>query len=203
MKILFSTSNAHKIQEVKAMFEEKKLDIELLSLKDMEKKYDEPIEDGNTFLDNAIIKAKYYYEKYQMPIITDDSGLEVDALNGMPGVLSARYASTNNHNASSSDNRKKLLKELEKVSERSAHFTCVVVYFDGVNMVSSTGYVNGIIATKETGDKGFGYDCLFYLPSFNKTMAELVESDKNKVSHRGRAITGLLDVLTKKQIIFS
>ena len=201
MKILFGTSNAHKIQEVKDIFREKKLDVELLSLKDMEKQYDEPIEDGKTFLDNAVIKAKYYYEKYHMTVIADDSGLEVDALNGMPGVFSARYASTTTHNASSSDNRKKLLKELENVDNRDAHFTCVVVYFDGANLVSSTGYVNGVITTKEIGDNGFGYDSLFYLPSFGKTMAEIDEIEKNKVSHRGNAVDSLLNILTKKHII--
>lgn len=203
MKILFGTSNAHKIQEVKDIFKEKNIDAELLSLKDMEKQYDEPLEDGQTFLDNAVIKAKYYYEKYHMTVIADDSGLEVDALNGMPGVLSARYASTTTHNASSGDNRKKLLKELEDVNNRAAHFTCVMVYYDGVNLISATGYVNGVITDKEIGNNGFGYDSLFYLPNFDKTMAEIDEEQKNKVSHRGNAVDSLLNILTKKHIILS
>lgn len=203
MKVLFGTSNEHKIKEVKEIIAKHKLDIVLLSLKDMDVLYDEPIEDGESFLDNAIIKAKYYYEKYQIPVISDDSGLEVVALNGLPGIHSARYASINTYNSSSKDNRVKLLKELENKTNRNAKFTCVVVYYDGVNLINASGEVSGEILNHEQGDNGFGYDSLFYLPNYGKTMAEISEEEKNKLSHRGNAVESLIDLLTKNHIILS
>ena len=203
MKLLFGTSNKHKIHEVKEIIARHHINIEIVSLNDMEVKYPEPIETGKTFLENAIIKAKYYYEKYSMPVISDDSGLVVDALKGLPGVFSARFASTHTHNATSKDNRVKLLTELGSCKNRNAHFVCSIVYYDGAHIVSESGIVDGVITYEEIGSNGFGYDSLFFIPSLNKTMAEISEDEKNVLSHRGKAVNNLLDILTKKHIILS
>lgn len=149
-------------------------------------------ETGETFFDNALIKAKALYELCGKPAVADDSGLCVDALNGAPGVFSARYSG-----GGDDMNNKKLLDELSGVSDRSAHFTSCVVYYDGKNVISATGDTFGKIGYETKGEGGFGYDPLFISDDLGKTFGEATEEEKNAVSHRARAIAGLFEKLGK------
>lgn len=151
-------------------------------------------ETGLTFIENAIIKARYASEKTGLPAIADDSGLEVDALNGAPGIYSARYAG---EHGDFSANNQKLLTELATLSieQRTARFQCVLVYLkhskDPSPLVCQ-GTWEGYISTKLHGHNGFGYDPLFFLPEYNCTAGELDPELKNRISHRGQALTKLL-----------
>lgn len=200
MKILLGTSNKHKILEINDILKHLNLSIEVITLNDMPIKYQEPTENGSTYLENALIKAKYYYEKYQLPVITDDTGLEVETLNGKPGIYSSRYAGDGKYATSSSDNRKKLLNDLQGETNRKALFKCVMVYYDGESMVVGNGQMDGEILNVEVGNNGFGYDSLFYLPRYGCSVSELGENEKNKISHRFFALVNLIDNLTKKGI---
>lgn len=197
MKILLGTNNKHKVIELENIIKEFNLNIELYSLNDMKEKFDEPVEDGNSYYENALIKAKYYYEKYQIPVIADDAGLEVYALNNRPGIFSARYASDGVSHASSKDNRLKILNELKDINDRRACFRCEVVYYDGNLIYSGIGIMEGEIMNCEDGNNGFGYDSIFYLPKYNSTVARLSEEEKNKISHRHHAMKALIAILTK------
>ena len=195
MKILLGTKNNHKVYEmtkiIQEFFPQLPDEITIISLNDLPN-VDEPVEDGNTFLVNATIKAKYYYDKFKIPTIADDSGLEVAALNGLPGVYSARFASMGQTNSLDKDNREKLLTMLKDVEDRRARFVCAIVYFDGNELVSAEGQTTGKILREETGDKGFGYDCLFYSDDLEKPFGLADSSEKNRISHRGRALRKLL-----------
>ena len=187
-KIVLASNNKHKIKEFRELFK----DEEILSLNDIGF-YEDIIEDGNTFMENSLIKAKtvskFLKEKgISANVIADDSGLCVDALNGAPGVFSARYSGDHNDE----NNRKKLLKELGNKDNRKAHFNCTLVelYPDGKFIVAE-GKTYGEITTEEIGDKSFGYDCLFYSNELKKTFGEASAEEKNSVSHRGRAIEKL------------
>jgi len=181
MKLLLASQNQHKIQEIKQIFEG--YDIELLDLSSFND-HDDVVEDGNSFLDNAIIKAKYFAQKYHMPTISDDSGLVVDALGGRPGVYSKRYSGGNDR-----DNYIKLLDEMKDQKDRSAHFVSVIaIYFPNGDYKHYEGSVYGKIAYEPKGAYGFGYDPIFYLPEFDKHMAELPNEIKNQISHRANAI---------------
>ncbi len=187
-KIILASNNKHKIKEFKEM-----LDAEILSLEDIGF-YDDIIEDGETFKDNALIKAravdKFLREKGIVAnIIADDSGLCVNALGGAPGVYSARFAGEHNDKA----NRQKLLKSLEGKTDRSAYFICVIVkLFGDGHYITVEGKTFGKILTEEHGDTSFGYDCLFYSDELKKTFGEATSDEKNAVSHRGRALENLL-----------
>lgn len=187
MKLAIATNNLHKLTEIRDILNGK-FD-ELLSLKDLG--IDVEIEEtGETFEENALIKAREIVRLTGMPALADDTGLMVDALNGAPGVYSARYAGEQHNDA---DNRKLLLKNLDGVKARDAHFeTCVALCFPDGHYVLASGQVFGEILTEERGEHGFGYDSLFYSPELNKTFAEASEQEKNSVSHRGRALKNLL-----------
>ncbi len=148
-------------------------------------------EDGRSFLENALKKARFYCRFFSQPALADDSGLEVDALRGAPGIFSARYARPG---ASDRENREKLLKEMEGIptKKRGASFKCVVamVFPDGREIVTE-GSCRGRIGFKEVGRRGFGYDPIFFLPRYGKTMAELTLEEKNRISHRGKALRKL------------
>lgn len=152
-------------------------------------------EDGNSFAENGLKKARFYSKLLGKLTIADDSGLEVDALKGLPGVYSARYAG---EGASDRENNQKLLREMEglPVSKRGARFRCVlaIVSPDGREAVVE-GSCRGRIGFKEAGRKGFGYDPLFFLPRFGKTMAQLSLEEKNRVSHRGKALRKLKNAI--------
>ncbi len=194
--IIFASSNVGKLREVKAMLEAEKIEIKYL--KDFSQ-VSEPIEDGKTFLENAIIKAKYYYEQFKLPVLCDDSGLVVEALNGEPGVYSARYASaTTNQDA---ENINKLLAKMEGITNRSAYFNCTMVYYDGKNLFQTTGKIVGMIIAEQKGSNGFGYDPVFVPMGYDVTLAELSEMEKNKISHRHEALFKMRELLEKQHII--
>ena len=184
-KIILASNNKHKIKE----FREILTDYEILSLADIG--FEEDIEEtGATFEENALIKAKtiqeYIKEKgMDYIVISDDSGLCVDSLGGMPGVYSARYAGEHGNNVK---NRAKLQTELEG-KDRTAYFICtIVVYYPNGEYKAFEGRTYGKITKEEIGSKDFGYDCIFYSDELNKTFGEATEEEKNSVSHRGRAI---------------
>ncbi|KRN31612.1 HAM1 protein [Liquorilactobacillus mali] len=186
-KILIATKNEGKAREFRAFFEPKGFRVETLNeLKEIP----EIIEDGQTFEENALIKAQSLTDVLQTVVVADDSGLMVDALGGEPGIYSARYAGDHDDSA----NNKKLLEKLKDVPDekRTATFhTSLVVTRIGKKPLVVNGDVKGKILKKLQGNDGFGYDPLFYLPELDKTFAELTPAEKNKVSHRGRAIKKL------------
>ncbi len=191
-EIVIATANPGKLKEIVEIF--KGLDLKILSLADFP---DLPkiIEDGDSFEANARIKAQYIYKKFKIPAIGDDSGLEVEQLNGRPGLFSARYSG---ENASYSDNNKKLLEELEYLPEpHYAKFICTAVFFDGINEKCKTGEIKGRIIKSPRGENGFGYDPVFIPDGFNETFAELSIEVKNKISHRAKAFREMREYLVK------
>lgn len=193
-KIIIASNNTHKIHEIKTILKE--FPYEVLSLK--EAGIDVEIEEnGKTFEENAYIKAKAILDLTGQAALADDSGLEVDALGGEPGVHSARYSGS--HGDDKANNRK-LLEELKDVPEekRTARFVCTIVLLapDGLRL-DARGTVEGRIGYEETGDNGFGYDPLFNIPELHKTFAELTEQEKNSMSHRGNALKELGKKLKK------
>lgn len=188
MKIVFATNNAHKLSEVRAVLND---DIELVTLKEVGITEDIP-ETGATLDENASIKARYVYERTGLDCFADDTGLEVEALNGAPGVRSARYA-TEGHDFAA--NNRKLLKELEGKSNRRARFRTVISLIRSGVEQQVEGIVTGTIATSEAGKEGFGYDPLFIPDGKSVTFAEMSAEEKNAISHRGRAVQALAKVL--------
>ena len=158
----------------------------------------EPEETGETFAANAELKARYYAAATRTVCLADDSGLEVDALHGAPGVCSARFAGPA---ATDADNNTKLLGLLSGLdaAQRTARFRCVLVYYDPEGqLLTVDGTCEGIILDAPRGDGGFGYDPLFYMPEYGKTLAEMTVAEKNAVSHRGAALLALVEVLRQK-----
>ena len=189
-KLVFATNNAHKLSEVSAILGDK---IELLSLNDIDCQDDIP-ETADTLEGNALMKARYIYNKYQQNCFADDTGLEVEALNGAPGIYSARYAEGESHNSEA--NMKKLLANLEGETNRKAQFrTVVAVIIDGKEHLFE-GVVKGNIIENKRGTTGFGYDPIFVPEEHNKTFAELGDEAKNRISHRSRAVEKLCKFLT-------
>ncbi len=187
MKIVVATHNKDKFKELH--YGLCSLDIELISLYEFPK-IKEIIEDGKTLKDNALIKARTVHKITSLPTISDDTGLEVDALNGAPGVFTARYAGKN---CSYLDNVNKMLKEMKNVPEnkRGATFKTVMAYVDDNVELTSEGIVQGTVTRTKKGIAGFGYDPIFYVPDLKKTFAEMKIEQKNLVSHRSRAIKAL------------
>ncbi|NGP44984.1 XTP/dITP diphosphatase [Bacillaceae bacterium SIJ1] len=187
MKLVVATHNQGKIKEFNALFANQGVDI--LSLQDVHF-HDDIEETGETFEENAQIKAETVARAVGLPVVADDSGLAVDALNGAPGVYSARYAG---EHKSDDDNNAKLLKELEGEEQRGAAFVCVLALsIPGKSTRFYRGECRGIIGMKEMGNHGFGYDPLFILPDRHKTMAELSPAEKNEISHRSIALQSLM-----------
>lgn len=184
-KLVFATKNKNKLEEVKHLLSESNMN--LIGIKGEFN----PEETGETFEENALIKAKAAAALMGMPAIADDSGLVVDALNGRPGVHSARYEQTDERRIN------KLLDELKAVpvGERTARFVCsvVIVSDKGEKLFSTTQTCEGEIIFAPSGSHGFGYDPIFYLPDENATMAELTLDEKNKVSHRSKAFRAAMD----------
>lgn len=185
-KIVVATKNKGKIREIVKYFSD--LGVEVVSMEAFEP-LPEAVEDGKTFADNALIKAKFYGEKIGLPCLADDSGLTVRELQGEPGVYSARYAGTH---ADDEANNAKLVRELQKLGLDKAHgsYICsMALYFPASGEVlTAEGICSGIIRTFPAGSEGFGYDPYFYLPEFDKTMAEISMDTKNSLSHRGKAL---------------
>ena len=188
MKIVFATNNAHKLSEVSAVLGNA---FELVTLRDVGITEDIP-ETGATLDENASIKAHYVYERTGLNCFADDTGLEVEALGGAPGVHSARYA-TDGHDFAA--NNRKLLRELEGKVNRKARFRTVIsLIVDGVER-QVEGIVEGEITTSESGAEGFGYDPLFMPEGYDRTFAEMSAEEKNAISHRGRAVAKLVEML--------
>ena len=196
MKLIIASNNQHKIEEIKAVLNGKFDEITTLSEAGIDC---DPEENGETFLENALIKAKAVAKLTDKAVLADDTGLCVNALGGKPGVYSARYAGDfpcGNERHDSAANRRKLLSELTNVTDRSAYFQTVVVllYPDG-KVVTGEGCVHGQIIEQEQGSNGFGYDSIFYSTELNKTFAEASTTEKLTVSHRSRALHDLLNKL--------
>lgn len=188
-QILIATKNKGKIKEFESFF--LKFGIEVLSLYDLDEDFPDIEETGATFEENAAIKAEEIAKLLNKAVLADDSGLMVDALDGAPGIYSARYAGEGKSDAA---NNEKLLKELASVSEedRTAKFVCTLaIARPNEKTIFKTGYCHGEIALSLEGEHGFGYDPLFIPKGYNQTMAELSPEEKNKISHRSEAIKQL------------
>lgn len=190
MKLVFATHNQNKFQEVKALLPEH---IELFSLTDI-KCYDEIPETENTIEGNAILKADYVKENFGLDCFADDTGLEVAALNGEPGVYSARYAGAENN---AQANMLKLLKNLEGFEDRSALFKTVIALSLKKEELLFTGICEGKIISIQRGKNGFGYDPIFQPLGYDQTFAEITSEEKGKISHRGKAIQQLISFFSK------
>ncbi len=188
MKIVFATNNAHKLAEVRAVLGE---GFELVTLREVGITEDIP-ETGATLEENASQKARYVYERTGLDCFADDTGLEVEALRGAPGVRSARYA-TDGHDFAA--NNRKLLDELQGEDNRRARFRTVISLIRGGEEQRVEGIVRGSIALSEAGCGGFGYDPLFIPEGYDVTFAEMSANEKNSISHRGRAVAELVKVL--------
>jgi XTP/dITP diphosphohydrolase len=187
-QLVFATNNRHKLEEVSAKI---KGEIELLTLDDIGCLEDIE-ETGLTFRDNASIKSRYIYDKYHLNCFGDDSGLEIDALNGEPGVYSARYAGTHgNHNA----NINKALEKLGTSENRKARFITVISLIWNAEEYFFEGTVEGTIRHESSGAKGFGYDPIFQPDGYNITFAEMSLDEKSKISHRAKAMEKLIAFL--------
>lgn len=190
-KLVFATNNAHKLKEVAAILRDK---VELLSLNDIDCQTDIP-ETAETLEGNALLKSSYIYKNYHLDCFADDTGLEVEALNGAPGVYSARYAEGEGHDAQA--NMLKLLHELEGKENRKAQFRTVIsLILDGKEYLFE-GVIKGEIIKEKRGDSGFGYDPIFRPDGYDKTFAELGNDIKNKISHRALAVEKLCEFLQR------
>lgn len=184
-KLVFATNNAHKLEEIAAILQD---DIALLSLKEIHCSADIP-ETAGTLEGNALLKARYVRDHYHIDCFADDTGLEVEALHGAPGVYSARYGGGEGHDSEA--NMKRLLKELEHEENRRARFrTVIALLADGKELLFE-GIVNGRIIREKRGTSGFGYDPIFVPEGYEETFAELGEETKNRISHRARAVQQL------------
>jgi len=183
-KLVFATNNAHKLAEVKSVSHDS---IAILSLKEINC-YDDIPETADTLEGNALLKAQHIYNKYGFDCFADDTGLEVETLDGRPGVYSARYAG---EEQDAVKNMQKLLAELDGVANRKAQFRTVVALIEGGKVSYFEGKITGVITTEPTGNTGFGYDPVFVPDGFSQTFSELGSDLKNKISHRALAINEL------------
>ena len=188
-KILLASGNQHKIQELRQVLQP--LGIELKSTLDYPGS-EEVVEDKPDLEGNALKKARFWQKKAGLPALADDTGLEVDALNGEPGVYSARYAG---ENATYRDNVDKLLYELTNAENRNARFRTVIAFVTDKEEHIFEGVCEGVITKVAKGSKGFGYDPIFKPAGYEKTFAELSSEEKNKISHRGRALQKFIEFL--------
>ena len=189
---MVATKNLGKVREIRKAL--KGFELRIYTLSDFPD-VPEIREDGKSFTENALKKGRFYSKYFRKLAIADDSGLEVDALGGLPGIHSARYAGKG---ASNRENNRKLLKEMEgiRLLKRGAKFRCVIAMVspDGREAIAE-GTCKGRIGFKEVGKKGFGYDPLFILPQYGKTMAQLSIEEKNRISHRGKALRKLRRII--------
>ena len=188
MELVFATNNKHKLEELQAIIGDK---IKLLSLKDIGCSEDIP-EEQPTLEGNANQKSTYVFEKYGYPCFADDTGLEIEVLNGEPGVYSARYAG---EEKSAEANMNKVLQKLAKIKNRKARFRTVISLIINGTENQFEGIVEGKIISEKKGVSGFGYDPIFQPDGFETTFAEMNIADKNKISHRARAVQKLIDFL--------
>lgn len=192
MELIFATHNNNKVKEVTKMLPSY---LTMKSLTDINF-FDEIEETGETFEENALLKAKTIFDKTGKNIFADDSGLVIEALDGAPGVYSARYAGT----GKDEDNIAKALKELEEKTNRKAYFISIFCLILNGKEYFFEGRVNGTIATEIMGDNGFGYDPIFIPDGFSKSFAQMTAEEKNTISHRGKAVEKLNDFLTNLNV---
>lgn len=190
-KLVFATNNAHKLEEVRAILG---TDMEILSLQDIGCADNIP-ETADSLEGNALLKAQYISQKYGVDCFADDTGLEIDALNGAPGVYSARFAGEEHD---SQKNMQKVLALLADATCRQARFRTVIALIQGGETRYFEGTVNGRIAQEQTGIAGFGYDPIFIPDGYDRSFAELGADEKNRISHRGIAVRKLADFLINK-----
>ena len=191
LKIVIATKNQGKVREMINAFQG--LPVELVSLADLAERFQEPVEDGDTFAANSLLKAGYYQKQTGLACLADDSGLEVEALGGAPGVYSARFAG---ENASDADNNAKLQQELKKLGRESspAAYQCALTFMDAEGRVlTAKGFCRGEIRLQARGENGFGYDPYFYVGDV--TMAEMSLAEKQAISHRGAALREMAKLL--------
>lgn len=197
-KIIIASGNQHKIEEIKAFFKELKIDFKALP---QEKELPEVVEDGKSYKENALKKARQRAEELNEIVLADDSGLSVEYLDGAPGIYSARFGGED------LDDEEKYLKILSILSEvtlekRKAAFISAVALVDPYKdeEIVVEGRCEGVIAEEPSGANGFGYDPIFYLPEYDKTMAEISQEEKNKISHRAQALKKMRGVLKERYI---
>lgn len=193
MELIFATNNKHKIREISDLLDNR---FNILGLADVSITDDIP-EDADNLADNALYKARYVHERTGMNVFADDTGLEVNALNGAPGVHSARYAGAGRN---PDDNIIKLLKQLEGITNRKARFRTVIALIFNNREYLFEGKVEGKIIQKMKGTGGFGYDPVFIAKGYDKTFAEIPLSEKNKISHRAQAMKKLLEFLAQQPV---
>lgn len=193
MKIVLASSNEHKVKEINEIVNKLGYDIEFIL---PEGKFD-PIEDGNTFEANSLIKAKAAWELTKTWALADDSGLCIDSLGGKPGIYSARYETTPQKRI------ERVLNEMKNIENRKAHFTCAMTLINpkGEIEYACNGICEGSIAYKPSGKNGFGYDPIFLLKNSDKTMAELNDDEKNEISHRSLALQKVLNYISEAHLV--
>jgi XTP/dITP diphosphohydrolase len=201
LTLVMATRNTGKVREMAELLRD--LEVRLLSLADFPEIADIP-EEGATFAENATAKAKTVARLTGLPALADDSGLEVEALGGRPGVFSARYAQdrTGGKTPKDADNWQKLLDELREVpkDKRQARFVCeIALSFPDNRLITTRGELAGLIALAPRGTWGFGYDPVFYVPEYQATVAELDLATKNRISHRGEALQKLKEILVARK----
>lgn len=190
-KLVFATNNAHKLSEVRAILAPQ---YEIISLAELNC-FDDIPETADTLEGNALLKAQYVFDKFQLNCFADDTGLEVDALNGAPGVYSARYAGEDNN---AINNMEKLLSDLGDNPNRTAHFRTVIALIEVGEVRYFEGQIDGKIAYAPSGSAGFGYDPIFIPDGYTQSFAELGVAEKNKISHRALAVQELVAYLCQK-----
>ena len=195
-KIVLASGNLDKVREINALLSNTSYEIVPQSKFNVV----EADETGTTFLENALIKARNAAQHTKYPVIADDSGIEVDALNGKPGIFSSRYAGPN---ASDRDNLNKLIKNIKGLDPKDCHarFICSMVFLENMNEkdpIVVEGVWEGYVVANPRGKNGFGYDPIFYIPSLSCTSAELSDDKKNELSHRGQALRLLIKKITGK-----
>lgn len=191
--IVLATHNPHKVEEFQKAIDIKKYKI--VSADEIGIK-EEPIETGKTFAENALIKARFVASKTSLPVIADDSGLEIHALGNFPGIHSSRFMEGHSYQEKCHE----LIKRLSSFSDKSAHFTSCIAYLDEKrNELVFEGKCEGMIIDQMVGNQGFGYDPIFYVPSYQKTFAELSTEEKSAISHRGKSIQKWLQFLLSQE----
>lgn len=199
MKILIASHNQDKVQEIRNIFKLPELQFTTVAELAGAPRI---IEDGNTLFENALKKASMLSEFSGLPTIADDTGLEVDALGGKPGLFASRYAG---EGATYDDNIDKLIREISQfpASQRTARFRTVAVFFHPQLMIAEEGQLEGTILTRRRGTGGFGYDPIFFLSQKGKTLAELTPAEKNALSHRGQAFRRLYQAVQQKLTVLT
>lgn len=196
--MIFATGNMGKMKEIKAILGD--IGEEILSMKEAGIDMD-IVEDGNTFEENAIIKAKAVMERTGQLALADDSGLEIDALNKEPGIYSARYMGEDTPYEIKNSNLIERMKGV-KGKDRSARFVCVIAAaFPDGEIITTRGTIEGVIAEKPAGENGFGYDPIVYVPEYGMTTGQMDPDAKNAISHRGKALTAMKKILEERKII--